>query len=58
MRSTGPALGGGSTIITRRPIAPEKLDTLNLAGPRLHAESDLSAVWRDFLGGLSARRSR
>ncbi|MEV0219669.1 cytochrome P450 [Streptomyces sp. NPDC050704] len=31
---------------TRRTIAPEELDTLNLADPRLHAESDLSAVWR------------
>jgi cytochrome P450 len=30
----------------RRTIAPEELDTLNLADPRLHAESDLSAVWR------------
>ncbi|MFD3496885.1 cytochrome P450 [Streptomyces sp. NPDC058676] len=31
---------------TRRTIAPEELDTLDLADPRLHAESDLSAVWR------------
>lgn len=33
-------------MTTRRTIAPEELDTLNLADPRLHAESDLSAVWR------------
>lgn len=33
-------------MITRRTIASEELDTLNLADPRLHAESDLSAVWR------------
>ncbi|QOV40040.1 cytochrome P450 [Streptomyces ferrugineus] len=33
-------------MTTRRAIAPEELDTLNLADPRLHAESDLSAVWR------------
>ncbi|KUN96934.1 cytochrome P450 [Streptomyces caeruleatus] len=32
-------------MTTRRTIAPEELDTLNLADPRLHAESDLSAVW-------------
>ncbi|WP_037679935.1 cytochrome P450 [Streptomyces griseus] len=31
---------------SRRTIAPEELDTLDLAEPRLHAESDLSAVWR------------
>ncbi|WP_328744925.1 cytochrome P450 [Streptomyces sp. NBC_00285] len=30
----------------RRTIAAEELDTLDLADPRLHAESDLSAVWR------------
>ncbi|MER5940161.1 cytochrome P450 [Streptomyces sp. NPDC001928] len=33
-------------MTTRRTIAPEELDTLNLADPRMHAESDLSAVWR------------
>jgi cytochrome P450 len=33
-------------MTTRRTIAPEELDTLNLADPRLHAESELSAVWR------------
>ncbi len=33
-------------MTTRRTIAPDELDTLNLADPRLHAESDLSAVWR------------
>ncbi|TLS44319.1 cytochrome P450 [Streptomyces montanus] len=32
--------------IERPTIAPEELDTLDLADPRLHAESDLSAVWR------------
>lgn len=32
-------------MTTRRTIAPEELDVLNLADPRLHAESDLSAVW-------------
>ncbi|MFC8244841.1 cytochrome P450 [Streptomyces chartreusis] len=33
-------------MTTRRTIAPEELDTLDLADPRLHAEADLSAVWR------------
>ncbi|WNM31475.1 cytochrome P450 [Streptomyces sp. Li-HN-5-11] len=33
-------------MTTRPTIAPGDLDTLNLADPRLHAESDLSAVWR------------
>lgn len=33
-------------MTTRRTIAPEELDTLDLADPRLHAETDLSAVWR------------
>ncbi|MEV0634723.1 cytochrome P450 [Streptomyces sp. NPDC050619] len=33
-------------MTTRRTIAPDELDTLNLADPRLHAENDLSAVWR------------
>ncbi|GHH11076.1 cytochrome P450 [Streptomyces lanatus] len=33
-------------MTTRRTIAPEELGTLDLADPRLHAESDLSAVWR------------
>ncbi|MFE5818799.1 hypothetical protein ACFQ6S_35985 [Streptomyces sp. NPDC056479] len=32
-------------MTTRRTIAPEEIDTLNLADPRLRAESDLSAVW-------------
>ncbi|MFH0517615.1 cytochrome P450 [Streptomyces sp. M41] len=33
-------------MTTRRTIAPEDLDTLDLADARLHAEHDLSAVWR------------
>ncbi|MEU9326546.1 cytochrome P450 [Streptomyces canus] len=33
-------------MTTRRTIGPEELDTLNLADPRLHAENELSAVWR------------
>ena len=33
-------------MTTRRTIGPEDLDTLNLADPRLHAEDELSAVWR------------
>ncbi|MFI6439349.1 cytochrome P450 [Streptomyces sp. NPDC050759] len=33
-------------MTTRRTIRPEELDTLNLADPRLHAEDELSAVWR------------
>ncbi|MEU9166478.1 cytochrome P450 [Streptomyces sp. NPDC048420] len=33
-------------MTTRRAIAPEELDTLDLADPRLHAENELSAVWR------------
>jgi cytochrome P450 len=33
-------------MAARRMIDPQELDTLNLADPRLHAESDLSAVWR------------
>lgn len=33
-------------MTTRRTIAPEELDTLDLADPRLHAEHELSAVWR------------
>ncbi|MFF0013700.1 cytochrome P450 [Streptomyces sp. NPDC005374] len=33
-------------MTARRTIAAEELDTLDLADPRLHAESDLSAVWR------------
>jgi cytochrome P450 len=30
----------------RRTIGPDELDTLDLADPRLHAESELSALWR------------
>ncbi|WP_328784618.1 cytochrome P450 [Streptomyces canus] len=33
-------------MTTRRTIGPEELDTLDLADPRLHAEDELSAVWR------------
>ncbi|KUN58611.1 cytochrome [Streptomyces canus] len=33
-------------MTTRRTIGPEELDMLNLADPRLHAENELSAVWR------------
>ncbi|MFF4054734.1 cytochrome P450 [Streptomyces sp. NPDC001668] len=33
-------------MTTRRTIGPEELDTLDLADPRLHAEGELSAVWR------------
>lgn len=31
---------------TRRTICPDELGTLDLADPRLHAECDLSGVWR------------
>lgn len=33
-------------MATRRTIAPDESDSLDLADPRLHAESELSAVWR------------
>ncbi|NEA98682.1 cytochrome P450 [Streptomyces sp. SID13726] len=33
-------------MTARRTIAAGELDTLDLADPRLHAEGDLSAVWR------------
>ncbi|MFI6374278.1 cytochrome P450 [Streptomyces sp. NPDC050546] len=33
-------------MTTRRRIAPEELDGLDLADPKLHAEADLTGVWR------------
>ncbi|MFC9502553.1 cytochrome P450 [Streptomyces sp. NPDC057002] len=33
-------------MTTRRRIAPEELDGLDLADPKLHAEADLTDVWR------------